>query len=204
MEFHLPGHIRTLKDFLVHLAIVTLGILIALGLEQLVESHHRTKVAREAVAAFRRELRDNRTAVVAMMTAMPQLREQIKQQIVLLSAPATDSKQPIHLRYADIHFELVSTASWDTAIATQALNDIPPEEAKRYSAAYGVFNVFLEEERSGLRSWQELLRFGTDASLLSAEQRTRAIEQLNVYAGFTYVVELIGGGTLRTCDEALQ
>ncbi len=32
MEFHLAGHVRTLEDFLTHLGIVTLGILIALGL----------------------------------------------------------------------------------------------------------------------------------------------------------------------------
>jgi hypothetical protein len=34
MELHLPGPIRSLKDFLTHLGIITLGILIALGLEQ--------------------------------------------------------------------------------------------------------------------------------------------------------------------------
>jgi hypothetical protein len=62
----------------------------------------------------------------------------------------------------------------------------------------------MEEERAGFGTWQELLRFGTDAAALTAEQRQRLIEQLNSYAGFTYIVELMGKGTLETCDEALH
>ena len=34
MEFHLAGHVRTLKDFLTHLRIVTLGILICRACER--------------------------------------------------------------------------------------------------------------------------------------------------------------------------
>lgn len=57
MELHAPGGpVRSLKDFLVHIGVVTLGILIALGLEQLVEAHHRSQLAKTAVASFRKEL----------------------------------------------------------------------------------------------------------------------------------------------------
>ena len=50
MDLHPPGGpVRSLKDFLVHLGIVTLGILIALGLGQLVETRQRSKIAAEAL-----------------------------------------------------------------------------------------------------------------------------------------------------------
>jgi hypothetical protein len=49
MELHAPGGpVRSLKDFFVHIGVVTLGILIALGLEQLVEAHHRSHLAKIA------------------------------------------------------------------------------------------------------------------------------------------------------------
>jgi len=57
MDLHPPGGpVRSVKDFFVHIGVVTLGILIALGLEQLVEAHHRANLAKIAVAGFRREL----------------------------------------------------------------------------------------------------------------------------------------------------
>jgi len=204
MEFHLPGHVRTLRDFLTHIGIVTLGILIALGLEQLVDSHHRATQAREAVAAFRRELQDNRTQVQEVMAAMPQLRAQIQEQIALLSAPPADGKTAQPITYPGIHFDLVSSSSWDAAIATQALNEIPYQEAKRYGEAYGVFRIFLDEERNGLTAWQEMRSFGSDAAPLSAEQRRALLQQFRRYESFTYVIDLVGRGALQACERALK
>jgi hypothetical protein len=51
MDLHPPGGpVRSLKDFFIHIGVVTPGILIALGLEQLVESHHRAHLADAAIA----------------------------------------------------------------------------------------------------------------------------------------------------------
>lgn len=59
MEFHLAGHVRTLKDFLINLGIVTLGILIALGVEELAAAHHplqgRTRSGRRLPARAGRQ-----------------------------------------------------------------------------------------------------------------------------------------------------
>lgn len=204
MEFYLPHQVRSLKEFLVHLVLITLGILIALGLEQLIAAHHRAELGREAIESFRRELHSNRDQVERMLGAMPTVREEIRQQIARVSAVPSGSKTAPPLDYPQIRFYQIYTAAWDTAIATQALREIPAAEAQRYSAAYGVFRTFMEEERSGFTLWQELLRFGTDAAVLTPEQRLRLIEQLNAYAGFTHVVEMLGKGTLETCDEALR
>ncbi len=205
MELHLPGQVRTLKDFLVHLGIVTLGILIALGLEQLVESHHRSRIARETVAGFRRELSDNRAQVEEVLAAMPKLREKIQAQLIALNAlGSAESKSAVPIDYPGIYFDLVSSASWDTAIATPALNDIPYADAKRYSEAYGVMRVFVDEERIGLSTWQDLRAFGQDAAVLTPDRRRALMEQLHRYESFTYVIDLVGKGALQACDRALR
>jgi hypothetical protein len=117
---------------------------------------------------------------------------------------SAESKSAVPIAYPGLYFDLVSSASWDTAIATQALIDIPYADAKRYSEAYGVFHIFMDEERTGLATWQDLRSFGEDAALLTPDRRRALIEQLRRYESFTYVIDLVGKGALQSCDRALQ
>jgi hypothetical protein len=203
MELHSPTPIRTVREFLTHIGIVTVGILIALGLESLVDAHHRRALATEAVDGFHHELADNRAQVQEVLARMPKLREQIAAQIAALAAPApSGAAQPI--KYPGISFNLMTTASWDTALATQAMNNIPYARAKRYSEAYGALSLFVEEERLGFRTWQDLRIYGDDAAQLTPEQRRGLIEQLRRYENFTHVIDIIGKGALESLDRALQ
>jgi hypothetical protein len=59
MEIHAPDKpILTIKEAIVHLAIVTIGILIALSLEGLVEWRHHRELVQEARANIADEIRD--------------------------------------------------------------------------------------------------------------------------------------------------
>jgi hypothetical protein len=87
MDLHPPGApVRSVKDFFVHIGVVTLGILIALGLEQLVEAHHRANLAKIAVAGFRKELAYNEDEVKYVLTRLPELQGKIEKAISTLSA----------------------------------------------------------------------------------------------------------------------
>lgn len=205
MEFHLPGPIRNFKDFFIHLGIITLGILIALGLEQIVEARHRVKIGRDSMTSFRHELTENRVRVAEVMAASPHLREQIQTQIAAIAALGDSAgKTPVAINYPGIRFDFLSSASWDTAIATQSLYYIPTEDAKRFSEAFAAFRLFMDEERTGLATWQDLRSFGLDATALAPEQRRALIEQLRRYDSYTQVIDLVGKGTLAACDRALQ
>jgi hypothetical protein len=205
MDLHVPGGpVRSLKEFLIHLGIVTLGILIALGLGQLVELHHRSSIAAQAVASFQREIADNEAEVRGVLARMPELHKRIDGAIKQLSTMPTPGADEAPLIYPGISYNLVSTASWDTAIATQALNELPYDAVRRYTAAYGVLRLFVDEERTGLSSWQNLHRFGTDAKALSKEQRNAAIEELRRYESALVVIEFAGQGALKSCEEALK
>ena len=71
MEIHPPeGPVRSVKDFAVHLSMITLGIVIALALEGGLEMiHHHEQVA-ELRRSFRPEMTDHRTALVQWAAAM--------------------------------------------------------------------------------------------------------------------------------------
>ncbi len=207
MDPHVPhGPINSVKDFLIHIGIVTVGILIALGLEQLVEAHNHASRATEAVEEFRQELNDNRIQVEEVLKAMPEMRADIDGEIARLNAPpgdaATGDAAKIH--YPGIHFDLTSNASWEAAVATQALGDLPYDDVHRYAEAFGVFRLFQDEERAGLAAWQDMHVFGDDRSKLSADDRRSLVERLRQYAAFTHTLDLVGKGALESCDRALQ
>lgn len=205
MEFHAPaGPIHSLKDFFLHLGIVTIGILIALGLEQLVERHHRAKVADVAVEGFRREITDDMDEVKGVLDAVPELRAQVRDSIAALSGTPAAGAQPQPIKYPGIHFNFISSASWDTALATQALGDLPYDSVKRYAGAYGVLHLFLEQETHAVNLWQDMRRFGDDPALLTKEERVNLIEELHRYDSYTYAIELIGKGAMQSCADALK
>src|SRR5215472_8841818 len=61
MEIHAPEKpILTVKEAAVHLLIVTVGILIALSLEGIVEYVHHRTIVREAREIMRQEIEENR------------------------------------------------------------------------------------------------------------------------------------------------
>jgi hypothetical protein len=205
MDLHVPeGPIRSVRDFLVHIGIVTLGILIALGLEQFIEARHRAKIAAEAATGIRHELADDMAQVQEVLTAIPGLRTQTQAEIARLSAPPARGSVQAPIKYPGVTLDLVSSASWDTAIATRALNDLPYDTAKRFTAAYGALHLFMDEERVGLDTWQDLHRFGEDPAGLTADQRRALIEQFRRYESYTHLIDSIGKTTLRVCEEALK
>jgi hypothetical protein len=203
MDLHPPGGpVRSVKDFFVHIGIVTLGILIALGLEQIVEAAHRAHLAKVAVAGFRSELSYDEGQVRDVLARMPELQGKIEKAISALSAaPIPGAAQPVN--YPGISLYLVSTASWDTAIATQALNELSFDAVTRYAQAYGTLRLFAETEREGLSIWEGVSRFGTDPAALPQDQRTTLIQELRRYSNALTAIDFAGHGALKSCDAAL-
>jgi len=199
VDLHVPeGPVRSVKDFLLHILIVTIGILIAIGLEQLVEARHRAHLAHDAVEGFSRELTSDRGDLSETLSAIPKMREKITAEIANLSTPG-----PHRIDYPGVHFNVMSTSSWDTAMATQALAELTYDQAHRYAEAYDSLRVVAEVEREGLALWEDLRSFGDDAGGLAPEQRRALIERLRRYETFAVVLESAGQNALTKCNEAL-
>jgi hypothetical protein len=202
MDIHAPeSPIRSVKDFLVHLGTVTVGILIALGLEQIVEARHRAHLAAQAVEGFRTELGQNREAIEAVLAAMPGLRKTIDTELAALATPATP---PRRIVFPDIDMDLVADASWQSAVATQALNEIDETTLRRYAVAYGVDRLFLQQEEAMLGEWEGLRNFGDDPAKLLPAQLQALAERFRHYESYSYALEFIGKGAIKSSDEALR
>ena len=200
MDLHVPeGPVRSIKDFLLHIVIVTIGILIALGLEQLVEAHNRAHLARDAVEGFRRELTTDSADIREVITSNAGVRDKIAEWIADLSSAAPHPMD----KYPAIHFNIMSTASWDTAMATHALSELPYERAHLYAVAYDTLRIFVEVQHRGLSDWQDLQVYGKDPAAMTVDQRRTLIERLHRYQGDLEVLENAGGNVLEASQAAL-
>jgi hypothetical protein len=204
MELHVPhGSIRSMKDFLVHIGIVTVGVIIALGLSQIVEAYHRSRMAAESMQGFRREISFAQSQVKQVLDSIPAWRSQIDAEIARLSAP-TEGADPKPIRYPEPAFQIIRKASWDTAIATQIIAALPHDKVRGYELAYEELTIFVDEERIGVGYWYDLNKYGESNAALTAEDRRALIKELRRYKAFAWFLEAIGTDALKICASALN
>jgi hypothetical protein len=204
MELHAPhGSIRSVKDFLVHIGIVTVGVIIALGLSQLVEAYHRSRMAAETLEGFRREITFAETQVSEVLDAIPAWRSQIDTEIVKLSAMQDKSTDPAPIQYPETAFQIIRKAAWETAVATQVLGDLPPDKVRGYELAYEELKEFVDAERTGVGYWYDLHGYGVNAGALNAEERHALIRELRRYDSFARFLQELGKDALKSCARAL-
>jgi hypothetical protein len=190
MEVHAPEHpVQTWRDFLRHIVIVTIGILIALSLEGLLEWRHHRSMVREARENIRREIEGNLENVQKLVADGPRVERELADILAYIDAPLGSRPKPSGFF---IPMKLVSAASWNSAQATGAVTYMSFDEVQRYAAVYDLQQHFSTIQQQLLRdsilmgtspnfdrlaardleSWREKVRTGQvayQAELQSAE-----------------------------------
>lgn len=138
MEVHAPHEpIHTWRDFFIHIATITIGLLIAIGLEQTVEWFHHRHVVHVARENIRHEIEINRGEASANLTAVQADEDSMKQNIVkgraLRLNPHALDQSHINTQFSWSSF---NEAAWISARDSGALTYMPPEEVQRYADVY--------------------------------------------------------------------
>jgi len=135
---HEPTH--TWKDFLIHIATIVLGLMIAVGLEQAVEYvHHRYEV-RETREALRRELEDNQRRMKREVVYWRKETAALENNLLVLEYlkqhPGTpQEKLPGILIWSDLSAGYTHVA-WDAAKQNAVIDLLPEDEAARDAERY--------------------------------------------------------------------
>jgi hypothetical protein len=150
MEIHAPeGPITSLKDVLIHLGIVTVGILIALSFDGLVEWRHHQELAAEARENIANEIRDNKAELDGFLKTAPELRKQHLAAVKFFKDRLANQKiteNQLSLGWSVI---TLNDSSWTTAQAVGALSYMGYAEVKRYAPIYRTQEEFLRlQERT--------------------------------------------------------
>jgi hypothetical protein len=151
IDIHPPHHgALTRRDFFVHLFIVILGILIAIGLEQAVEYfHHRHQLAearRELATEYKINLAVYRTQRAEFNRFLPLLQRNIAILMYLRAHPgAPPSSWPGE--FSSYHaLPGYVDATWKSLQGTEILTLMPQPEVQRYTTLYDMLRQIDEEE----------------------------------------------------------
>jgi len=140
------GGAHTWKDFWIHLGTITLGLLIAIGLEQSVEKLHQAHERRQLEADLRDEATKNQVIMgrdityidARMMWLLARRRD------VDLIRTSHGKTQVPYRPWAGFNphypFHLPSTAVWDAAKEGALVNLLPKEETRLYTIFYSQYD----------------------------------------------------------------
>ena len=184
MDVHPPHEpIRTWKDFLLHLLTITIGLLIALGLEGIVEWRHHEHLVAEANATLREEVQHNSQMmnrhVVVLKTELRELEANLRALGKIQNAPGDKSVQTPSLTADFTNIGLRETA-WRTAQSTGALSFMPYDEAQRYADIYQQQEAFLTTQQTIAED--QAASEGLVAKFNLSESKNIALEQANELA----------------------
>jgi hypothetical protein len=195
LDVHPPHEpIHGWRDFFLHLATITIGLLIALGLEGCVEWMHHRHLVHEAQAALRNEISNNESNLSGVLASAQKQETTLKQDIVVLDGRIEHPKENNH-ETMSIEFRLVGFAdvSWKTAQSTGALTYMPYARVEEYAEIYGLQQELYEAQKQGVRD--AVMSIGlfankdaTDPAARVAEDQLRK-QRIEVVQGQLFFVE---------------
>lgn len=164
MDVHTPHKpIHSIKEFLVHLLAITIGLLIALGLEATVEWVHHLHMARDAQENILQEVRANQRGVLTHLSAMQN--EQKRLEAILAEVNDLQKKRPTKpLGDFNWTYNIPVDSAWNATSSSGAIAYMQYRDVKRYSQLYDfqkLYNSYVQhylEERHEMNVLTERLQ----------------------------------------------
>jgi hypothetical protein len=143
MEIHPPHAIHSVKHFALQLLTITVGILIALTLEGIVQWAHHRQFVHEAEANLTTEIRENQAELAKGTQDLNASEQELEELVALVHALQKNRNTPVK----DIHFDWtldeLHATSWNTASATGAIAHMDYSQVKRYTRIYDLQQQFM-------------------------------------------------------------
>ena len=178
MHVHLPKPLHGWREFAGEVGIIVLGVLIALGAEQAIESIHDRAVTSQSRRDVREEVATNLGFYGQRLQESPCIESKLDDlsKMVDLGTVHKDKVRWIG-RPADL---VAFTERWRAVTSSARTALFPPVEQSRLDAVYGIFGALAEESHNEERAWNDLGIMNRLDGPLDAETRLmlrRALEQ---------------------------
>jgi hypothetical protein len=138
IDVHAPHEpVLNWRDFFIHLATITIGLLIALSLEGCVERQHHRHLVHDAEASLQAEIKNNEKEMADTLSRLHEEQAALKRDIVAIRyirVHKSSQGQSINLSFAIHRFQDVG---WKTTQSTGAFSYMPYGLAEEYSDIYG-------------------------------------------------------------------
>jgi hypothetical protein len=209
VEIHRPSASHTWREFLIEIGTITLGILIALGLESLIESVRDRHLLNNANSDLRHELQVNRQdlvqAIANAKTSAGLLSALIddSEQWLRSGSPAVQARVDSNAKRLTPSVTTLSTAAWEAAGVSQAVVHMPLSEAQALARAYAASRVFNGLEDRATDRWFELSGLGSSLNEMERPQIQAGISSLKVLLSYEDTIVASGSVVLQEYDAAL-
>jgi hypothetical protein len=148
IDVHAPHKsIGNASEFFLHLFTITIGLLIAVGIEAGVERYEHHELALEARQTMTAEIRHNAGTVDKALDDIDHEQQKTIQNLAYLQKIQITGKDAgngnLDLGYTSVDLE---DTAWRTAQATGALAFMPYTESERFSDIYSSEQLFIERQ----------------------------------------------------------
>jgi len=200
LDVHAPHEpIFGWRDFFIHLATITIGLLIALSLEGCVELWHHRSLVHEAEASMQIEIDANARELQGALNDVRREQDLLKKDIGVMKKIIAQPKVPNNEEMTvDFRIRTFADVSWKTAESTGALSYMPYERAQEYANIYSVQNDIREAEHQAVRdtvlSIAPFLNLKKDDVNPGGEEAVKIVDRLEVLQGqLMFLESLIKG-----------
>jgi hypothetical protein len=185
MDIHKPKAAHSWREFLVEIGTIICGILIALGLEQVIERVHEGTLRQEAREAIRGEIGRNLTIFQRRDAIQSCIDDRLKALEGLLVSTTLGEPLPRPLWVGRPQVWPVSESRWSAQASGGRTALLAADEQARYGEVYASFHELDDAERIEQLAWAHLRELET-LPTLDAQTRARLIEALHEarYANF--------------------
>jgi hypothetical protein len=207
LDVHPPHEkMHGMRDFLLHLFTITVGLLIALALEGCAERWHHRELRKEADANLRQEIRDNAKEIASAHIANASEQANLKKVLEFLKARKENRDYDIHEITLGFTIGDLKDASWKTASVTGALSYMEYDHVQRYAAAYRLqdkYSALQDQTINEYLQLQSYLIYGFDPKKLTTADAVSAEPDARRTLAYLVAMDQIGTAVNKEYDEVL-
>ena len=204
MHFHLPKPLHGWREFVGEVGIIVVGVLIALGAEQVVETIHWQREAGHTREAISNEVADHYVTASEIVMAQPCIDQQLATLEQALLKPGTYvPAAAVHTAFGDFPYQ-APTRVWADNVwrssESGAISHFDPDFRLRLSGYYTQLEQMRAENRAA-----DLLWYRSRVLSLSiqpdATNRSTLLQEIEEARGYFASMKLVGNQLLGQIDD---
>jgi hypothetical protein len=207
-EVHPPHRrINSVGEFFLHLFTITIGLLIALALENAASAVHHRHQREEAETTIRKEMADNRAHLAKADEAIQGELRNMNGAVGYLEQRSRGndaSAEGLSLGFNMIHLQ---NAGWRMANATGVLQYMDYDDVQRFAESYDEQDVFNGLQSQTLENYLKLNSYfaaNKDPKHLSRDEIDSALSDVRTTIAHLGAMQDVGRELMASYDDALK
>jgi len=213
MHFHLPKPLHGWREFAGEVGIIVVGVLIALGAEQVVEDMRWQQRVHEAEASMTKELAEDDGPQAAVRLIVSQcIAKRLDDAEAALIAQRDRGTAFVAPKLVTPPFRTWDSGSWSAAVSSEATSHMATDRMYAWSEPFALTDAMNQASVREFNDWAELTMIGSLPSHPSETERERMLSAIaharqdNVFLNWISGVFLryMGSAAVRVSESPMR